>query len=158
MRKFNKKTVAIVAAVATVTGISAGAYAYWTAGGSGIGSASTGTDIAITAVQTSTVTAMGPGVAAQTLTGNFDNTNSGAMFVTSVTASIASVTKDAGAVVGTCDASDYTLSNSVMAVGAEVPAGTAQGAWTGATIEFNNKVTNQDQCKLATVNLAYTIV
>ena len=40
-----------------------------------------------------------------------------------------------------------------MTVGAEVAAGSAKGAWTGATIKFNNKATNQDQCKGATVNL-----
>jgi hypothetical protein len=159
MRKFNKKTMAIVAAVIAVAGVSAGAYAYWTAGGSGTGTAATGTNVAITAVQTSTITAMRPGDTAQTLAGNFTNNaaNAGPVFVTSVTASIASVTKNVGAVAGTCDATDYTLSNPVMSVGAQVPAGVAQGAWTGATIQFNNKVTNQDQCKLATVNLAYVI-
>ncbi len=44
-----------------------------------------------------------------------------------------------------------------MNVDAEVPAGTSQGSWSGATIKFNNKATNQDACKGATVNLAYTI-
>ena len=45
-----------------------------------------------------------------------------------------------------------------MTVSAEVPAGTVQGAWTGATIKFNNKsAVNQDACKGATVTLAYTI-
>ena len=44
-----------------------------------------------------------------------------------------------------------------MAVNAEVPAGTGQGQFTGATIQFNNKATNQDGCKGATVNLAYAI-
>ena len=44
-----------------------------------------------------------------------------------------------------------------MAVNAEVPAGTNQGSWSGATIRFNNKNVVQDACKGATVNLAYTI-
>jgi hypothetical protein len=100
---------------------------------------------------------MHPGDSAQTLSGNFDNPNAGPVYVTSVTASIASVTKAAGAVAGTCDASDYTLANATMSVGAEVAAGTGKGSWTGATIKFNNKATNQDQCKGATVNLAYTV-
>jgi len=44
-----------------------------------------------------------------------------------------------------------------MPVGAQVPAGSAQGAWTGATIAFNNKTSvNQDACKNATVNFSYT--
>ncbi len=68
------------------------------------------------------------------------------------------MTKAAGAVAGTCDATDYTLANAAMTVGAQVPAGTGVGAWTGATIQFNNKGgSNQDQCKGATVNLAYAI-
>ena len=108
-------------------------------------------------MQTSTVTAMQPGDSAQTLSGNFTNPNSSPIYVSTVTASIASVTKAGGAVAGTCDASDYTLANAVMTVDAEVPAGTAKGAWTGATIKFNNKATSQDQCKGATVNLAYAI-
>ncbi len=150
------------AKVAVVTGVfvlaTAGtAYAYWTAIGSGTGTASTGTPSAVTAVQTSTVTGMAPGAAAQTLTGNFTNPNPGPVYITTVTVSIGSVTKAGGAVAGTCDATDYTLTGAAMAVGAEVPAGTAQGSWTGATISFNNKATNQDQCKGATVNLIYTV-
>jgi len=55
-----------------------------------------------------------------------------------------------------CDATDYTLAGAAMAKNAEVPADDT-GTWTGATIKFNNKATNQDACKGATVNLAYTV-
>ena len=44
-----------------------------------------------------------------------------------------------------------------MSVNAEVAAGTAKGSFTGATIRFNDKATNQDACKGATVGLAYAI-
>ena len=151
-----KRTTAILAILGAVAAASA-AIAYWTAGGSGTGSATTGTNVALTAVQTSTVTNMYPGDTAQTLSGNFNNPNASLSYVATVTASIASVTKATLAVAGTCDASDYTLAATVMTVGADVLAGTAKGAWTGATIKFNNKGTNQDQCKGATVNLAYAI-
>jgi hypothetical protein len=158
MRKPTKKTTAIMIAAVTVLAGGGAAFAYWTAGGSGTGTAATGTGTSsVTAVQTSTVTAMQPGDTAQALSGNFNNPNSGPVYVTSVTASIASVTKAVGAPAGTCDATDYTLASPVMTVGAEVAAGNAKGAWTGATIKFNNKVTSQDQCKGATVNLAYTV-
>lgn len=135
------------------------AFAYWTAGGTGVGSAATGTQSgALTVNQTSTVTAMGPGVAAQTLSGNFNNPNSGPTYVGTVTVSIASVTKANGAAVGTCDATDYTLTGAAMTVNAEVAAGNAKGSWSGATIAFNDKpAVNQDACKGATVNLTYTI-
>ena len=101
---------------------------------------------------------MRPGDIAQTLTGNFTNTNPGPVYVASVTASIGTVAKATGAPAGTCDATDYTLATPLMTVNADVPTGTAQSAWTGATIKFNNKsAVNQDACKGATVTLAYAI-
>ncbi len=135
------------------------AFAYWTAGGSGTGTASTGgAQTALVANQTGTLTAMYPGDTAQTISGNFDNPNSGPSYVNTVTVSIASVTKAAAAPAGTCDATDYTLAGATMTVNNEVPTGTGKGAFTGATLKFNDKATtNQDACKGATVNLAYAI-
>ena len=156
MSMFTKRR-SVVLAVAAVLVLSAGAYAYWTAGGSGTGSAAAGTTTALTVNQTTVLTPMYPGDTAQTISGTFDNTNSGPIHVGAVTASISSVTKDAGAVAGTCDATDFTLASAAMTVNADVAAGTAVGAWTGATIKFNNKGANQDACKLATVALSYTI-
>lgn len=159
MRSFSKRTVAIVTA-STVLFVGGGlAYAYWTAGGSGTGGATAGTNAPLVAKQTSTVADLRPGGAAQALTGNFDNPNAGTAYVTTVTVSIGSVTKSMGAVAGTCDSTDFTLAGAAMTVNADVPTGLAKGAWTGATIVFNNKpAANQDACKLATVNLVYTIV
>ncbi|HMA47371.1 MAG TPA: hypothetical protein VKP11_09250, partial [Frankiaceae bacterium] len=106
---------------------------------------------------TSTVSNLRPGGTAQTLSGNFDNSDASPVFVTSVAVSISSVVKAVGAPAGTCDATDYTIAGSPVAVGAQVPSGLAQGSWTGATIAFNNKAAvNQDACQGATVNLAYT--
>jgi hypothetical protein len=148
----------LLLAVVAVLALTAGAIGYWTAGGAGTGSGSAaGAQTPLTVNQTTTLAAMFPGDTAQTISGNFDNPNPGPIYVGTVTASIASVTKAAGAVAGTCDATDFTLANAAMTVNAEVPAGTAKGSWTGATIKFNNKATNQDQCKGATVSLAYSI-
>jgi hypothetical protein len=156
MARITKRKVAAVTGVLVLGGGTA--YAYWTATGSGTGSASTQSSVsALTVNQTSTVANMGPGDSPQTLSGTFNNSNPGPAYVGTVTASIASVTKATGAVAGTCDATDYTLANAAMTVNAQVPAGSSQGAWTGATLKFNNKATNQDACKGATVNLTYTI-
>jgi hypothetical protein len=149
-----KKLTGLTAALVLLGG--AVAFAYWTAGGSGTGTASTGTTDAITVNQTSVVTAMGPGVAAQSLSGNFDNDNDGPVFVATVTAAIGAITGGGP----TCEATDYTLSNPVSDVNAEVPVGTGVGSW-GATdaptIAFNNKSDeNQDDCKNATVEILYT--
>jgi hypothetical protein len=150
-----KRKVALVAA-ALIGATSVGAYAFWSSTGAGTGSAATGDVAAITVVQTSTVSGLAPGLSAQDLSGNFNNPNSGPVYITSVTASISSVTKAVGAPAGTCDASDYTIAGTAP-VNAEVPAGNAKGSWTGLTIQFNNKAgVNQDACKGATVNLAYS--
>lgn len=157
---FNLRTKRQVAVAAiAVLAVAGAAIAYWTAGGSGTGSGpAAGAQQGLTAVQTTTLSAMYPGDSAQTISGNFDNPNPGPIHVSTVTASIASVDKAVGApLLATCDASDFTLAGATMTVNAEVPAGSAKGAWTGATIKFNNKATNQDGCKGATVNLAYSI-
>lgn len=157
MRKNRKRLVAVLAVSALMLGGAGAAFAYWTSTGAGSGTGTTGTDVPVTAVQTSSIANLRPGGTAQALSGNFTNTNTGPVYVTNVVVTIGSVTKDAGAVAGTCDASDYVIVGGTMAVGAEVPAGTAQGAWTGATLAFVDKATNQDQCKLATVNLTYAV-
>lgn len=151
-RRRRTRRIAVITTALVLVGGGA-AYAWWTTSGTGTGSAATGTSIPITVVQTSTLSAMYPGDSAQTLSGNFNNTNSGPVHVASVTVSISSVTGGAGS----CDATDYTLAGATMTVNADVPAGSGQGSWSGATIKFNNKASNQDGCKGATVNLAYTI-
>jgi hypothetical protein len=158
MRKPTKKTTAIMIAVVTVLAGGGAAFAYWTAGGSGTGTGATSAGSAnVTVVQTSTVTAMQPGDTAQPLSGTFNNPNSGPAYVGTVTASISSVVKAGGAPAGTCDSSDYTLAGAAMAKNAEVPADDT-GTWSGATNKFNNKpAVNQDACKGATVNFAYTV-
>ena len=155
--KITKKRVLTAVSVVGVLVVAAISYAYWTAGGSGDGTATAGSTEGITVNQTSVLDAMYPGDSAQTLSGDFTHANEGPAYVGTVTASIASVVKAAGAPAGTCDATDFTLSNAEMTVNAEVPTGEHKGSWSGATIQFNNKATNQDACKGATVNLHYAI-
>ena len=143
-----------ILALCVATGV---AYAYWTSGGTGSGTATAGDVANITVNQTTVLTPMYPGDSAQTISGDFDNPNPGSVYVSTVTASIASVTKAGGAVAGTCDETDFTLANATATVNATVAAGNGVGSWTGPTIKFNDKVTNQDQCKDATVTLAYSI-
>ena len=145
-------------ALVAVAGLATAAFAYWTAGGSGSGSASAdGAQTPLQVNQTGPLEAMYPGDSAQTLSGTFNNPNDGPIQVNTVTASIASVTKAAG-VTGTCDATDFTLTDAEMTVNAQVPAGTNVGSFSGAKIQFNNKpAANQDACKGATVTLAYAV-
>jgi hypothetical protein len=155
-KKNKRRARRVVALTAGLVLAGGAAFAWWTAGGSGTGSATTGNVSALTVVQTSTISGLAPGLQAQTLSGNFNNPNSGPVYVASVTASIASVTDAGGNAITGCDATDYTLASATMTVGAEVSSGNAKGAWTGATLAFNNKASNQDACKAAVVHLAYS--
>src|SRR5215218_6473972 len=96
MSKFFSRRSIVLGAVLSLA-IAGAAIAYWTAGGSGTGSASAAAgQTALPANQSGALTAMYPGDSAQTLSGTFTNTNSGPIHVASVTASIASVSKAAG--------------------------------------------------------------
>ena len=155
-----KKRALIPVAIALVAVIAATGvvYGYWTANGSGTGTAAVANDVSnLTVNQTTVLDPMFPGDTAQTISGDFDNPNTAATFVNTVTVSISSVTKAVGAPAGVCDATDFTLTNPVATVSALVPVGTGVGSWTGPTLQFNNKAVNQDACKGATVNLAYVI-
>ena len=153
-----KRKVSAFTAVLVLIGAGT-AVSYWTGLGAGTDSADTSSAVTNLEVnQTSAVTELQPGGSPQALSGNFDNPNTGPVYVTTVTVSIASVDKAVGAPAGTCDATDYTLANATMTVGTQVPSGMGVGAWGGASIAFNNKPsTNQDACKGATVNLAYAV-
>jgi hypothetical protein len=157
-RKNGRRAVKVLALVGGLTLVGGVAFAYWTQGGTGTGTASTGTTTANLAVhQTSSISGLAPGGSAQTISGNFDNPNSSPVYVASVTVSIASVTKATGAT-GDCDATDYALSNATMTVDDEIDPGTGVGTWGGATIAFNDKDdTNQNGCKGATVNLSFAV-
>jgi hypothetical protein len=153
MKKFFGKKRTLALAVVAVLAVAAAAFAYWTTSGSGTGTAAVSSGGAnLTVTDTSTLTAMYPGDSAQTLQGTVKNNADNKATVDSVTASIASVDHPNGA----CDATDFTLSNATMTVGQEL-AKDAVANFSGATIQFNNKNTNQDGCKGATVHLTYTV-
>jgi hypothetical protein len=155
--KTKRALIATVVAGAIVVGGSVAAYAYWTSsGGTGNGSASTGSQSnSFTIAQTAAPTNMAPGVPAGNITGTIQNTGANDAHVVSVTVSIASVTQAEGAV-GTCGTGDYTLSNPVMPVGADLVPNATPTQFSGATLGFNDSLTaDQDGCQGATVNLAF---
>jgi hypothetical protein len=149
---FSRKT--LVAAGTLFVIAVGGAYAYWTQGGSGTGSATNGTTVGITVKQTSVITGMYPGGPAQALSGNFDNANSGPVRVATVTAALTGVTGSVGT--PACTIADFQLNNPVVTVNAEIASGNGVGAWSGPSVQLLNSATNQDACKNASVTLGYT--
>ncbi len=113
-------------AVVAASGV---AYAFWTASGSGTGTASAGNGSQRRRPRDRpALSPMYPGGNAQTLSGDFDNGNAGPVYISTVTVSIVSVTKAAGAPSGTCDPTDFTLSPTQATVNAEILAGTGVGS------------------------------
>jgi len=150
--KRNRK---IVAGAAVVGLIAAGAaYAFWTAGGAGTGTAAAAADGApLVIVQTSPITGLTPGGTAKPLSGNINNPNQFAVPVAGITAVVS------GVVPATCTVDNFAITGYGDATPvAGIPSGTAQGSWSGLAIQLVNKVgVNQDICKGAAITVAYTI-
>lgn len=112
------------------------------------------TSNSLTVVQTSVMTGMAPGIAPVDIDGIVSNRGSDSTYIDVVDVEIASVSTDPAARPGTCDATDYLLIDRRMPVGRTLePGGSAP--FTGASIGFSNKSSNQDVCKGATVHLRY---
>jgi hypothetical protein len=174
--KMKNRTLAILIGIGVVVVGGGIAFAYFTNVGAGSGAAGTGSNNPVVVKQTSTVAAMAPGIAPQTLAGNFDNPNPGPVFIAGVAAAVTSVSvvpptgsptlpactvADFGIGVGTASPAPVAVGStpsgySTAGLGVEIPAGTAQSAWSGLTLQFMNKPTNQDACKGSTVIITYT--
>lgn len=161
-----KKTAATITAGVLVAGTAAGAYAYWTTTGSGTGTATTGTTSLFTVTSATTGPALAPNSATvtggpvQTVTVTVANPGTGYQKVTQVVASIASIT-GAGTDVSkpACAATDYQLGSSAVGQPATIAFGEnlAPGASAAhpVSVQMVDNGANQDNCKLATVNLAF---
>ena len=153
MRVRLSKPVAIVSLLVASLVIGGIAFAYWTTTGSGTGSATTGTAASVVVKQTGTPTGLYPG-GSSALSGTFDNPNTGAVFVTAVTASVTPFSVQADTGKPACTQADFSITGTAP-VAANVPAGTTVGAWTGLTLNMTNSATNQDNCKSITVPITY---
>ena len=173
--KMKTRSVAILIGIGVIVVGGGIAFAFFTNTGAGSGTAGTGSNNPVVVKQTSTLTAMAPGVAPQALSGNFDNTNNpGPVFVKSVTATVASVATTPVGATG-CSITDFVIGTgttagtsqaatgtvgltpaTLTAAGVEIPAASGTGAWGNLNLQFNNKATNQDACKGSTVTITYT--
>jgi hypothetical protein len=153
--KKSKKRLAgfFLASFVTLAGAGA-AFAYWTAGGTGNGTAATGTTTNVTVNQTTTVAGLYPGDTIA-LAGTFTNTNAGSVYVTAVTASIGTFDIPGTGGAPDCTNADFTISGTAP-VGAEIAHGTG-GSWSGLSINMLDTALNQNTCKsLTTIPISYT--
>ena len=171
MRTLSTRSKIVVGATvaALAVGGSTAAYAFFTTTGSGTGSSATTTGVngALTFAGSPSA-ALYPGDSPAPINGTVTNSNSSNQhaYVTSVRAYL-TVVKASGAPTGTCDATDYLLAGSSTAASPATqvaatftPTDIADNASAPFTIalKFNNKATNQDGCKGATVTINYSAV
>lgn len=149
MNRFKKHKKLTALLIVAVLGIAGGAYAYWTGGGSGSGTATVGTSGNVTLVAT-----VAPGIAPGTsraVTFTAANATSSPLYVTTV--HLESVAADAGH--PDCKIGDFTMAD--VTEGHQVPAAaTLEPLPTAGSLVYENTALNQDACKGATLTLAVT--
>ncbi|MEA9986464.1 hypothetical protein [Subtercola sp. RTI3] len=149
----SKKRIAVIVTAAVLVLAGGGAaFAYWTSTGSGVGSATTGTDTAFTIASTTAGSALTPGGPTDTVTFIVTNPGTGNQNLTAITAAVATSTGAAWTTVPGCSAADYTVGTPVVIFGTIAPAGTLTGT---VTITMNNTAANQNACRGAAVPLYF---
>jgi len=111
----------------------------------------------LTITQISTMDGLAPGIAPAQITGLVVNNGPDSTFIAAIEVEITSVSSHPRSPAGSCDATDYVLLDPRMTVNRTLGPGRST-TFAGASIGFSNKSTNQDACKLATINLRYTTV
>ena len=153
---FKKKGVAVFAAAALSVSVASGvAYAYWTAQGTGAGSAAVATTVPLIVSQHASTTHLTPGGDPVALSGSVENPNDSAIRVSGVKVTV-------GNMPGTsCSPRDFLITGSVAPFDlAATPAGVGwkiSGEWKGLNIQMINTGANQDGCKGLNVPLIFTV-
>jgi hypothetical protein len=138
------KRVLVVGVLAVLVFGVVGAYAFWTTGGSGAGSATAGTSTNNLTIASASVTGITPG-SSTPVTVAVTNPNSFSVHVDTVSTVI--TTSDPG-----CLPADFTFPAKVMNT-TIVALGTASFA---QNLVFADTAVSQDLCKGATISLAYS--
>jgi hypothetical protein len=155
MHLLRRKKVVLPLGIVAAVAIAAGAYAYWTTSGSGTGSGSVGTSSTVTVTQVGTISGLAPGSAAQAVDFKITNPKSSPQFISSVSVSISGVNAPAADATHPCTASDFTVTQP-NAISSDLASGDTTFSASGATLAMKDTASNQDGCKGATVNLAFS--
>ncbi len=138
MKRFSRKTIAILAVSATAVIAALGAYAYWTASGSGQGTAAVGTDAGVIIENVAFTGSLYPGESVQV---DFDVRNLSA----DAKAKVDKVVQD-GPVTGLptgCSAADFSFAD--VSINKEFLE--SESAHYTGTLSMANTAVNQDACK-----------
>lgn len=156
MQKISRKK-KIVATVATfaLVGIGSGvAYAYWTSGGTGAATATTGTSASFTVTSDpATGGALTPGGVTDSIPFHVNNgTGNATAKLTAVAVTVANSDGTTWTSVSGCSAADYTVDTPAFTPGEIAGGAKIDGT---VTLTMNDSTSTQDGCKLATVPLYF---
>jgi hypothetical protein len=153
MRHFTKKRAVILGVVIAALAISSVAFAYFTNGGSGNGSATVGTASTALITQTNTLAALYPATS-RAVNLDIKNTGSGSQAVGAV--HLDSITADAGH--ASCDVSSSGANAAFTMADVTVGETLAAGATTSksGSLAMNDTGTSQDSCQGATLTLHFS--
>ena len=152
MRHLTKKRAVILAVVAAMA-FSAAAIAYFTAGGSGTGSATVGTSATALITQTNTLGGLYPATS-QPVNLDIKNTGTGSQFVNAV--HLVSIAADSGH--ASCDVSSSGANAAFTMADVTVGQTLAAGATTSksGSLAMNDTGVSQDSCQGATLTLTFS--
>jgi hypothetical protein len=159
--KLTRKRMTVAAAAVAAVVVASLAFAFWTAGGSGTGSGGTGSVTGgITVNQLTTVSGLTPG-GSVALSGDFKNSNTSAVKVTSVTAVVHTFSTQTDAGKPACTQDDYEITgtstpNSTVPARAGFDANPNGGSWSGLSVGMKPGAGNQDNCKGQSIQVDYT--
>jgi len=143
-----KKTLVVAAALALTIGGAGAAFAYWTAGGTGDGTATTGETAGFTVtVAAAAGPAIAPGNAGQTISFTVDNEGANIQHLTLVEVSIEGLDGDGEpwAPPAGCDIDDFVATLTTPPVYADIAPGASLPGM--ATVTLTNTAVNQDACQ-----------
>ncbi|WP_148307853.1 hypothetical protein [Actinoplanes friuliensis] len=156
-RRRSRRRAAIVL-VPTVAGVfvAGTAFAYWTTSGTGTGSGTSGTSDVVTVSQTSTVTGLVPGGAAQAINFKINNPKSTKQYISSVDIQVGSIISNVTSLTAVgCSAADFDI-RQPDALDTDLDPGDTFFTTKNATIAMKNTNYNQNGCKNVTLSLNLT--
>jgi hypothetical protein len=136
----------ITAVTATLLILGGGvAFAYWTSGGTGSGTATTGASTAFTITAAPPVGTIAPGNEGQTVAFTVTNPGDSPQYLTQVTATLADVNGVPWVPTGDCLVEDYTVVVSTPAPVGDIAGGGSVGGV--VTVTLANTALNQNTCQ-----------
>jgi hypothetical protein len=144
MKRFSKRTWVVIGVVLAIAMSAIGAFAYFTAAGSGSGTADVGAASAIVITSDANLTDLYPGGVDESVAVHVANPGSGQQYVDDVSGTVA----DNGGCLGSWFEVDTIDLNQNIAPGATVDTTTA--------VRMNDSGSNQNACQNATVTINWT--